>query len=109
MDYIIFMTLPGSSWCSARRPRSIRYSQRDGPGRSAPPWRQQQGGNAGTSAITFEGLDARLSAGGTLHELKERQTVLMLRDDEEDGAPPNRTMVDLDEGTAVVRMPKETP
>ncbi|MET8771392.1 DUF6191 domain-containing protein [Streptomyces sp. NPDC004658] len=26
-------------------------------------------------------------------------------DDEEDGAPPNRTTVDLDGGTAVVRMP----
>ncbi|MEV6193022.1 DUF6191 domain-containing protein [Streptomyces sp. NPDC051920] len=26
------------------------------------------------------------------------------RDDEEDGAPPNRTAVDLDGGTAVIRM-----
>ncbi|MFJ9757916.1 DUF6191 domain-containing protein [Streptomyces sp. NPDC101149] len=28
-----------------------------------------------------------------------------MRDDEEDGAPPNRTTVDLDGGTVVVRMP----
>jgi hypothetical protein len=29
-----------------------------------------------------------------------------MRDDEEDGAPPTRTTVDLDEGVAVVRMPQ---
>lgn len=29
-----------------------------------------------------------------------------MRDDEEDGAPPNRTTVDLDGGTAVVRIPR---
>lgn len=38
-------------------------------------------------------------------QLKERPSALILRDDEEDGAPPNRTMVDLEGGTAVVRMP----
>ncbi|MFC4506892.1 MULTISPECIES: DUF6191 domain-containing protein [Streptomyces] len=35
-----------------------------------------------------------------LHELRERQSALILRDDEEDGAPPHRTTV------AVVRMPQ---
>jgi hypothetical protein len=29
---------------------------------------------------------------------------LLQRDDDEDGAPPNRTTVDLDQGTAVVRL-----
>ncbi|WP_437115001.1 DUF6191 domain-containing protein [Streptomyces flaveolus] len=36
---------------------------------------------------------------------RERQSALLMRDDEGDGAPPNRTTVDLDGGTAVVRMP----
>ncbi|MGX1267510.1 hypothetical protein RKD18_000704 [Streptomyces phaeoluteigriseus] len=39
-------------------------------------------------------------------ELKERQSALVMRDDEEDRAPPNRTTVDLAGGTAVVRMPR---
>ncbi|GGO58095.1 hypothetical protein GCM10012287_55480 [Streptomyces daqingensis] len=30
---------------------------------------------------------------------------MLLRDDEEDGAPPDRTVVDLGSGTAVVRLP----
>ncbi len=42
---------------------------------------------------------------GKQHELKERQSSLVLRDDEEDGAPPHRTRVDLDGGVAVVRLP----
>ncbi|WP_443064652.1 DUF6191 domain-containing protein [Streptomyces sp. NBC_00582] len=33
----------------------------------------------------------------------------MLRDDEEDGAPPRRTAVDLDGGVVVVRMPEAQP
>ncbi|MGW3409224.1 DUF6191 domain-containing protein [Streptomyces sp. NPDC000888] len=37
------------------------------------------------------------------NELKD-QSALVMRDDEEDGAPPNRTTVDLDGGTAVVRI-----
>ncbi|MFF3889639.1 DUF6191 domain-containing protein [Streptomyces sp. NPDC001914] len=34
---------------------------------------------------------------------RERQQALLLRDDEKDGAPTNRTAVDLDGGTAVIR------
>ncbi|MFI6584455.1 DUF6191 domain-containing protein [Embleya sp. NPDC050493] len=67
------------------------------------PWRNsvRQGQ---ISATGFEQLHATFSP-GKQHELKERRTALMLRDDEEDGAPPNRTTVDLDRGTAVVRLP----
>ncbi|WP_323184530.1 DUF6191 domain-containing protein [Streptomyces sp. NBC_00199] len=43
---------------------------------------------------------------GKQSELSERQSALILRDDEEDGAPPHRTMMDLEGGTAVVRMPR---
>lgn len=36
------------------------------------------------------------------HELDQRRTSLILRDDEESGAPP-RSKVDLERGTAVIR------
>ncbi|MFF7244749.1 DUF6191 domain-containing protein [Embleya sp. NPDC008237] len=67
------------------------------------PWRNsvRQGQ---ISATGFEQLHATFSP-GKQHELTERRTALMLRDDEEDGAPPNRTTVDLDRETAVVRLP----
>ncbi|MGW6399215.1 DUF6191 domain-containing protein [Streptomyces sp. NPDC055134] len=39
-------------------------------------------------------------------EQKEWQSALILRDDDEDGVPRNRTMVDLERGTAVVRVPR---
>lgn len=57
------------------------------------------------SATGFEQLHADYSP-GKQNELKERQSALLMRDDEEDGAPPNRTTVDLDGGTAVVRIPR---
>lgn len=38
------------------------------------------------------------------HEIDQRQTSLMLRDDENDGAPP-RSVVDLDAGRATIRRP----
>lgn len=71
------------------------------------PWRNSvRQGQVSTTG--FEMLHASLSP-GKQSELKERQSALLLRDDEEDGAPPNRTMVDLDGGTAVVRIPKGPP
>ena len=67
------------------------------------PWRT--GGRQGqVSATGFEQLHASFSP-GKQNELRERQSALMLRDDDEDGAPPHRTTVDLDGGTAVVRVP----
>ncbi|MGW0755950.1 DUF6191 domain-containing protein [Streptomyces sp. NPDC002814] len=56
------------------------------------------------SATGFEQLHGALSP-GKQHELKQRQSSLVMRDDEEDGAPPNRTRVDLGGGVAVVRLP----
>ncbi|GHC78002.1 hypothetical protein GCM10010349_59040 [Streptomyces flavofungini] len=56
------------------------------------------------SATGFEQLHAGFSP-GKQNELKERQSALVLRDDEEDGAPPNRTVVDLEGGVALVRVP----
>ncbi|SDN10973.1 DUF6191 domain-containing protein [Streptomyces wuyuanensis] len=69
------------------------------------PWRNsvRQGQ---ISATGFEQLHATFSP-GKQSELKERQSALLLRDDEEDGAPPNRTTIDPDGGTAVVRVPAD--
>ncbi|MER5846522.1 DUF6191 domain-containing protein [Streptomyces sp. NPDC002012] len=67
------------------------------------PWRN--GARQGqVSATGFEQLHASFSP-GKQSELKERQSALLLRDDEEDGAPPNRSTVDLDNGLAVIRLP----
>ncbi|MFI9001266.1 DUF6191 domain-containing protein [Streptomyces sp. NPDC053541] len=56
------------------------------------------------SATGFEQLHATFSQ-GKQNELKERQSSLVLRDDEEDGAPPHRSTVDLTGGRAVIRLP----
>ncbi len=56
------------------------------------------------SSTGFEQLHASFSP-GKQSELKERQSALIMRDDEEDGAPPNRTSVNLERGGAVIRMP----
>ncbi|MGW7315222.1 DUF6191 domain-containing protein [Streptomyces sp. NPDC054865] len=45
---------------------------------------------------------------GKQNELEERRSALVMRDDEEDGAPP-RSRVDLDGGRAVIRMPVRSP
>ncbi|MEI5007354.1 DUF6191 domain-containing protein [Streptomyces sp. PmtA] len=67
-----------------------------------PPWRNsvRQGQ---ISATGLEQLHATFSP-GKQSEPEERRTALLLRDDEEDGAPPNRNLVDLDGGTAIVRV-----
>lgn len=67
------------------------------------PWRNsaRQGQ---VSATGFEQLHATFSP-GKQSELKERRSALLLRDDEEDGAPPHRSTVDLDSGLAVIRLP----
>lgn len=66
------------------------------------PWRNsaRQGQ---VSATGFEQLHATFSA-GKQSELKERRSALLMRDDEEDGAPPHRSTVDLDGGLAVIRL-----
>lgn len=102
VGFAVFMTLPGLvivltvlAFVDQLLMRAGRAGLR--------PWRNsaRQGQ---ISATGFEQLHASFSP-GKQSELKERPSALILRDDEEDGAPPNRTMVDLDGGTAVVRMP----
>ncbi|MFE7191200.1 DUF6191 domain-containing protein [Kitasatospora sp. NPDC057595] len=66
------------------------------------PWRGT-GREGQISATGFEQLHAQFAA-GKQHQLDERQSSLMLRDEEDDGAPP-RTRVDLASGVAVVVAP----
>lgn len=56
------------------------------------------------SSTGFEQLHATFSQ-GKQNELKERQSSLVMRDDEEDSAPPHRSTVDLAGGRAVIRVP----
>jgi len=70
------------------------------------PWRGT-GREGQVSATGFEQLHLVFAA-SKQHELDERKTSLMLRDDQGDGAPP-RSRVDLDGGQAVVLLPGGQP
>ncbi|MEU1195868.1 DUF6191 domain-containing protein [Streptomyces sp. NPDC005813] len=102
MEFAVLMTLPGlviALTAVAFADQLLLRAGRAG----LLPWRN--GARQGQiSATGFEQLHASLSP-GKQDELKERQSSLVMRDDEEDGAPPHRTTVDLDGGVAVVRMP----
>ncbi|MEX3102434.1 DUF6191 domain-containing protein [Streptomyces sp. ST1015] len=102
MELVVFMTLPGLVILLTAIAFTDQLLLRAGRA-GLLPWRNsaRQGQ---ISATGFEQLHAALSP-GKQNELKERQSSLVLRDDEEDGAPPHRTTVDLDGGRAVVRIP----
>jgi hypothetical protein len=103
MEFAVFMTLPGLVILLTVVAFADQLLLRAGRA-GLLPWRNsaRQGQ---ISATGFEQLHASFSP-GKQDELKERQSSLVMRDDEEDGAPPTRTTVDLDEGVAVVRMPQ---
>lgn len=65
------------------------------------PWRREAGERR-ISATGFEVLHGQLSI-GKAQELKQRQSMLVLRDDEQAGGRPN-SAIDLDAGTAIVRL-----
>jgi hypothetical protein len=103
MEFVFFMTLPGLVivlTVLAFVDQVLLRAGRTG----VLPWRNnaRQGQ---ISATGFEQLHASLSP-GKLNELKERQSAPVLPDNEDDGAPPNRTTVDLAGGIAVVRLPR---
>jgi hypothetical protein len=103
MGFVVFMTLPGLVILLTLLAFLDQLFLRLGRAGMLP-WRN--GARQGQiSATGFEQLHASFSP-GKQNELKERQSALVMRDDEEDGAPPNRTTVDLDGRTAVVRMPR---
>ncbi|RPK69282.1 hypothetical protein EES43_00500 [Streptomyces sp. ADI96-02] len=106
MHLVFFMTLPGLVVVLTLVAFTDQLLLRAGRA-GVLPWRNsaRQGQ---ISATGFEQLHASLSP-GKQHELKERQSALVMPDDEDDGAPPNRTTVDLDGGTAVVRIHRAAP
>ncbi|MEV5533464.1 DUF6191 domain-containing protein [Streptomyces prunicolor] len=100
MQFVFFMTLPGLVvllTALAFLDQLLLKMGRAG----MLPWRNA-GRQGQISATGFEQLHASLSPGKQT-ELKERQSALVMRDDEEDGAPPWST-VDLLAGTAVIRL-----
>ncbi|MFI7010724.1 DUF6191 domain-containing protein [Streptomyces sp. NPDC050145] len=103
MELVFFMTLPGLVILLTVIAFTDQLLLRAGRAGMLP-WRN--GARQGQiSATGFEQLHASLSP-GKQNELKERQSALVLPDGEDDGAPPNRTTVDLAGGTAVVRVPR---
>lgn len=111
MQFVFFMTLPGLVillTALAFLDQLLLKMGRAG----MLPWRNS-GRQGQISATGFEQLHASLSPGKQT-ELKERQSALVMRDDEEDGDPPWST-VDLRAGTAVIRLnaphgrPRDTP
>jgi hypothetical protein len=105
MSVLVFMTIPGlvlllivlvavdrmGTWGSRR----LRL-----------PWRKDEAGRA-IPAPGLDELDALFYA-SKRYELDQRQASLMLREEDEDGAPP-RGKVDLDRGIAVIRRPGSRP
>ncbi|GAA2455597.1 hypothetical protein GCM10010191_88540 [Actinomadura vinacea] len=70
------------------------------------PWRKTADGRP-MAAAGFEELHA-VYGSSKRHEIDQRQSALMLRDDEGDDAPP-RSRVDLDTGTATIRIAPASP
>ncbi|MEV6498284.1 DUF6191 domain-containing protein [Streptomyces prunicolor] len=102
MQFVFFMTLPGLVvllTALAFLDQLLLKMGRAG----MLPWRNA-GRQGQISATGFEQLHASLSPGKQT-ELKERQSALVMRDDEEDGDPPWST-VDLRAGTVVIRLNK---
>ncbi|MFF2849605.1 DUF6191 domain-containing protein [Streptomyces sp. NPDC058001] len=102
MEFVVFATLPGLVillTVIALVDQLLLRAGRAG----VLPWRNSARVGQ-VSATGFEQLHGALSP-GKQHELKERQSALIMRDDEEDGAPPHRTRVDLDGGVAVIHVP----
>lgn len=93
MEFAVFVTLPGLVILLTVVAFADQILRATGRGR--------RGGQV--SSTGFEQLHATFSQ-GKQNELKERQSALVLRDDEEDGAPPHRSTVDLTGGRAVIRV-----
>ncbi|MEV6108642.1 DUF6191 domain-containing protein [Streptomyces sp. NPDC051940] len=101
MAFVFFMTLPGlviALTLAAAVDQILLRAGRAG----LLPWRKA-GSRGQVSSTGFELLHATLSP-GKASELEHKRSSLVMRDDEEDGAPPRRTRVDLDTGVAVVRV-----
>ncbi|MFJ9642073.1 DUF6191 domain-containing protein [Streptomyces sp. NPDC004244] len=103
MGFVVFMTLPGLALlltAVAFLDLALVHAGRAG----LLPWRWN-GRRGQVPATGFEQLHASFSP-GKQNELKERQSALVMRDDEEDGAPP-RSRIDLTAGRAVIHLPPD--
>lgn len=100
MALVVFMTLPGLVIVLTVLAFADQLMLRAGRAGMLP-WRGE-GRRGQVSSTGFEQLHAAFSP-GKQHELEQRKTTLMLRDEDGDGAPP-RSQVDLDGGTAVIRL-----
>jgi hypothetical protein len=101
VTFIAFMTIPGLVVAL------IAFAVLDQAGlwanrRFRLPWKRDEVGRP-ISAIAVGEMDAFFQ-GTHRHQQEQRRSSLMLRDEENDGAPP-RTRVDLDDGIAIVRRP----
>ncbi len=97
MAFVFFMTLPGLAVALV----VLAAVDRIGwwiSGRSGLPWRRD-----GRRPVTAAGLDELQSIfhSGKRHAIEQRRLELVLRDDEQDGAPP-RVRIDLDAHRVVV-------
>jgi hypothetical protein len=68
------------------------------------PWRRDRAGLP-LSAVAFNVFDAALSEGKNI-ELEQERVEFMMRDEDEDGAPP-RSRIDLDSGVASLLLPDQ--
>lgn len=69
-------------------------------------WRWASGVKRSGRVVTAPGVEELAAAfqGSKRIELEQRQSELMLRDDETDGAPPSSNRIDLTSGRAVIRV-----
>ncbi|WP_435057455.1 DUF6191 domain-containing protein [Streptomyces sp. bgisy060] len=93
MEFAVFMTLPGLVVVLTAIAFADQFLRLTGRGKRT----------GQVSSTGFEQLHATFSQ-GKQNELKERQSALLVRDDEEDGAPPRHSTVDLGSGRAVIRL-----
>ncbi|MEU5215089.1 DUF6191 domain-containing protein [Streptomyces sp. NPDC020807] len=99
MEFAVFVTLPGLVILLTVIAFADQLLRATGRGKRS----------GQVSSTGFEQLHATFSP-GKQNELKERQSSLVMRDDEEDGAPPHHSTVDLKGGRAVIRItPGATP
>ena len=104
MAFIAFMTIPGLVIAL------VAFAVLDRAGlwahhRFRLPWRRDEVGRP-VSAVAVGELDAFFH-GTHRHQLEQRRSSLILRDEENDGAQ-RFTRVDLDAGTAIVRRPPDS-
>ena len=99
MGVVFAMTLPGLVLLLLALAAADQLALRVR-GHGLVPWRR----DTQVSSTGFDLLHAALSP-GKADELSQRQTEELVRDEQDDGAPP-RSEIDLDAGVARLRLPR---